>query len=296
AMQATAFWAHPYRNPTVGWASDISQVTRDEAYSYYRQFYVPNNATAVLVGDVDPQAALELIRRHFEGLPAGPEPPMLRTVEPPQRGLRRTTVYKENVELPLVLCAYHVPTWAHPDAFPLMVLERVLSDGESSRLHLSLVYRQQHALHAGGFYDADSIDPRWFLFYAKAAPGIGAEVLEAGLFAEVARLREEPIPEREFQKALNKMVADEIYGREQVAQQAREIALAAITADLSVYFDYLDRLKAVTPADCQRVANTYLVDRNCTVATLLQQTEAEPPLPIPTLATTQPQTEEVGHA
>lgn len=269
AMAATAFWAHPYRHPVVGWASDISTVTRDEAYEYYRTFYSPNNALAVLVGDVDPASALAMIRERFESIPSGPEPPVLRTVEPPQKGLRRTTVYKEHVELPMVLCSYHVPTWAHPDGFPLMVLERILSDGESSRLHKSLVYEQQLALFAGGFYDADSIDPRWFLFYSKCAPGHTAEELEAGLLAEVARVQQEGIPAREFQKALNQMVADEVYGREGVAQQAREIALSAITADLGLYFDYLERLKAVTPEECQRVAKTYLVPTNCTIATLL---------------------------
>lgn len=286
AMAATAFWAHPYRNPVVGWASDISTVTRDEAYEYYRAYYTPNNALAVLVGDVDPQAALELIRQHFEGIPPGPEPPPMRTIEPPQRGMRRTTVYKEHVELPIVLCSYHVPTWTHPDAFPLMVLERVLSDGESSRLHKRLVYEQQIALFAGGFYDADSLDPRWFLFYGKCAAGHSAEELEAALLAEVEKLQQEEIPEREFRKAINQMVADETYSRESVAQQARELAMAAITADLSLYFEYLDRLQAVTPADCLRAAQTWLLPTNCTVATLLdisQQPAGVVPSPVPAL-------------
>ncbi|MEO7993675.1 MAG: pitrilysin family protein [bacterium] len=272
AMAATAFWAHPYRHPVVGWATDISAVTREEAYGYYKRHYCPNNAIAVLVGAVDPQEALVLIKQYFDGIPVGEGAVPLRTVEPPQRGERRVTVYKEQVELPIVLCAYHVPTWTHPDAFPLMVAERVLSDGESSRLHHQLVHEAQMALFAGGFYDADSLDPRWFLFYAKAAPGHEAEELEAALLGEVDKLRTDLIPDREFQKAKNQMIADEVYGRESVAQQAREIAQTALTADLSLYFDYLDRLKAVTPEDCRRVANTYLLSRNCTIATLLDKT------------------------
>jgi len=130
-MRAAAFLAHAYRNPTIGWPSDMAAYTREDVVQHYRTYYAPNNATLVVAGDVRKDAVLPKIQSLFGSIPRQPDPPKVITQEPPQTGERRASVRKE-AELPLLFVVYHVPNLTHPDGFALRVLAYILGGGESA--------------------------------------------------------------------------------------------------------------------------------------------------------------------
>ncbi len=267
-MYAAAFKAHPYANPIIGWMEEIRQITRAELLQHYRTYYIPNNAVVVAVGAFDREALFARIREAFGRLPRGPAPPAVRSVEPPQQGERRVVVKRE-AKLPFVFIGYHTPTLAHPDSFALEVLASVLADGKSSRLHRSLVYEQQIALYAAASYDRLSADPSLFYLYAAALPGKGSDQVERALYAEVERVQREPVSERELQKAKNQLEADFVLSQDSIFSLARQIATYEMVASWREWERYLPGIRAVTPADVQRVARAYLTADNRTVGVLV---------------------------
>lgn len=267
-MYAAAFKAHPYANPIIGWMEEIRQITRAELLQHYRTYYIPNNAVVVAVGAFDREALFARIREVFGRIPRGPAPPAVRSVEPPQQGERRVVVKRE-AKLPFIFLGYHTPTLSHPDSFALEVLASVLADGKSSRLHRSLVYEQQLALYAAASYDRLSADPSLFSLYAAALPGKGSDQVERALYAEVERLQREPVSERELQKAKNQLEADFVLSQDSIFSLARQIATYEMVASWREWERYLPGIRAVTPADVQRVARAYLTADNRTVGVLV---------------------------
>ncbi|MGH7363237.1 MAG: M16 family metallopeptidase, partial [Candidatus Methylomirabilales bacterium] len=267
-MYAAAFKAHPYANPIIGWMEEIRQITRAELLQHYRTYYIPNNAVVVAVGAFDREALFARIREVFGRIPRGPAPPAVRSVEPPQQGERRVVVKRE-AKLPFIFLGYHTPTLSHPDSFALEVLASVLADGKSSRLHRSLVYEQQLALYAAASYDRLSADPSLFSLYAAALPGKGSDQVERALYAEVERLQREPVSERELQKAKNQLEADFVLSQDSIFSLARQIATYEMVASWREWERYLPGIRAVTPADVQRVARAYLMADNRTVGVLV---------------------------
>lgn len=229
AMGAAAFQAHPYRQPIIGWMTDIEKLTREDLVRYYNTYYVPNNAVLIVVGDFKSDELLPKIRHHFGPIPRADDPPAVRSVEPEQRGERRVLLKKE-AELPFVFMGYHVPNLKHPDNFALEVLAYILSGGKSARIYKSLVYEQQLALFAGGGYDRESVDPNLFPLYASVMPGKTAEEIERALTAEIERVKNEPISDRELQKAKNQIEADFLFGQDSVFNLARVLAEYEIVA------------------------------------------------------------------
>src|SRR5574337_511817 len=268
AMAAAAFEAHPYRQPVIGWMTDIEGLTPEDLVRYYNTYYVPNNAVLIVVGDFNSDALLPKIRQHFGSIPRGVEPPAVRAVEPEQRGERKLFLKKE-AELPFVFMGYHVPNLKHPDNFALEVLAYILSGGKSARMYKSLVYEKQLALFAGGGYDRESIDPNLFQLYASVMPSKTAEEVEQALTAEIERVKNEPIPDRELQKAKNQIEAGFLFGQDSVFSLARQLAEYEIVAGWRAWEAYLPGIRAVTAADLQRVAKTYLTPENRTVAVLI---------------------------
>ena len=155
---------------------------------YYHRYYLPNNCTLVVVGDIDPKEALTQIEATFGALPAGPEPPKVTAKEPKHYGPLRVEVHRE-AQFPSLLMNYHVPNWESPEAYPLELLARILSSGRSSRLYHNLVYQQKLALEAGADYNFDTADPFIFMLAGQPMPGKTAAQLEAALEAEIKRLQ-----------------------------------------------------------------------------------------------------------
>ncbi len=266
-MLASAFKAHPYRQPVIGWMSDLERFTREDLYRFYKTYYVPNNATIVAVGDFDQFEILKKIEKHFGPIPPGPDPPRLRTVEPEQKGERRLLLRKE-AELPFIYIAYHTPSQTHPDRFALEVLSAILSEGKSSRLYKGLVYEKQIALYAGADYSWIHTDPNLFYFYASVLPGRTGEEVEKAIYAEIERLKGEPVSDRELQKAKNQIEAFFVLSQDSIFFQGEILGMLESVGDWRLWETYLPGIRAVTKEDIMRVARKYFSEDNRTVAIL----------------------------
>jgi zinc protease len=269
-MMATAFSAHPYQWPVIGWMADLNNLTRDDLVQYYKTYYAPNNATVVIVGDFDSRTVLPLVQKYFGGIPRGPEVPKIGAVEPKQLGEKRVMVKRE-AELPAVFAGYKVPTLKDPDAYALNVLQVILSSGKSSRLYKSLVYDKQIALYAGGDYDDVSTDPNLFYVYAGVMPGKGTDEVEKALYAEIERLKAEPVTEEELQKAKNRVEASFIMGQDSVFYQAMLLGQFETVADWRLLDRYVAGVQSVKKDDVQRVAKKYFTEDNRTVGILVPE-------------------------
>jgi len=267
-LMATAFAAHPYQWPVIGWMADLENLTRDDLEAHYRTYYAPNNATIVVAGDFDTGKVLALVEKHFGGIPRGPQVPKVGAVEPKQLGEKRVIV-KQEAELPAVFAGYKVPTIKNPDAFALNVFQGILASGKSSRLYRSLVYEKQIALYAGGDYDDVSIDPDLFYVYAGVMPGRTVEEVEKAMYAEIDRLKTEPVTDEELQKAKNQAEATFIMSQDSVFYQAMQLGQFETVADWRLVGKYLDGIRSVTKEAVQRVAREYFTEDNRTVGILV---------------------------
>jgi len=267
-MMATAFAAHPYQWPVIGWMADIGNLTRDDLYQHYRTYYAPNNATIVVVGDIDQKKVLTLVQKYFGNIPRGPEVPKVGAAEPKQLGEKRIVV-KQEAELPAIYAGYKVPTIKHPDAYALNVLQGILASGKSSRLYKSLVYEKQIALYAGGDYEDVSADPHLFYVYAGVMPGKSTDEVEKALYAEIERLKNEPVADEELQKAKNQAEASFVMSQDSVFYQAMLLGQFETIAEWRIYARYLDNIRAVKKEDIQRVAREYFTEDNRTVGILV---------------------------
>jgi zinc protease len=272
-VSSTAYSAHPYQWPTIGWMNDLKQLTRADALAFYHTYYEPENAFIVCVGDFSTAQLEAQIDAAFGPVPAGALPPGVRAVEPEQQGERRV-VLKREAELPFVTLAYHVPNLSSPDGAALEVLAALLGGGKSSRLHQHLVYDKRLARDAGTSYELTSVDPGLFLAYAQPLPGKSAAELEKQLLAELAAVQSKPISARELLKATNQLEASFVLGQDSLFYQALMLGQYELAGGWRQADRYVPTIRAVTADDLQRVAGAYLTAANRTVATL-------EPLPIP---------------
>jgi zinc protease len=262
AMSSLAFKASPYRWPTIGWMADIERITATELRAFYDTYYQPNNAVLIVVGDVKAADVLARVRHYFGAIPRGAAPPAVTAVEPPQIDERRLVLRKEGAQLAVVNIAWHVPNHTSPDAPALELLSQLLSVGRTSRLYRRLVYEKRMVLGAGGEYSYSSIDPSLFWFYATPLPEQTPEAVEQALLDEVERLKQEPVPTEELERARNQIEASFVWQQDSVFSRSSVLGRFEMLGSWRLLEDYLPRLRAVTPADVQRVARTYFpVDR-----------------------------------
>jgi zinc protease len=255
-VSATAYRAHPYGQPIIGWMVDLKRITPDQIRAFYRTYYVPNNAILVAVGDFKGADVLAKVKAAFGPIPRGATPPPVLATEPPQLGARRVSVQKP-AELPIVYMGYPVPNHTSADAPALEVLSVVLAGGRSSRLYRGLVYERQLALEAGGDYSYFSIDPNLFWFYATPLPGQTAETLEKELLAEMERLRTEPVTEEELTRAKNQTEAAFVFQEDSIYRRASLLARFELIGGYGKKDDFLKGIRGVTAADLQRVAKSW---------------------------------------
>jgi zinc protease len=275
-LYAAAFTVHPYRHLPIGSMEDLNKASVADVQDFFRTYYRPENATLVIVGDFTPTEAIRWTEKYFGGIPRGVTPvPRVTLEEPPQHQERRLAKsYGSNSPLPAVVTGYRMPGICQPDYYPLMLASNVLSQGESSRLYRKLVYEDRIALQAAGFplFTEDSN-----LFWALAVMNQGhiAAEGEKAIDAELEKMKNEPVNPSELEKAKNQVIADFILGRRTAEQKASPIGSAAAlcNAPERVNTD-LDRYRAATAADIQRVTREYLVPERRTV--LIVQPPAEP--------------------
>jgi zinc protease len=273
---ATAFIAHPYHHPTIGWRSDIEKVSIEKLREFYDTFYWPNNATITIIGDFKPDVALRLVKQNFGAITRSPKPiPEVYTQEPPQSGPRRVTV-KRPGEVGVVQIAYKAPPALHPDHAALEVLASVLSTGKTSRLYRALIDSNQaiNADASKGFFH----DQTLFNATAMLAPGVSHEQVEKTLFAEVEKVKKDGVTPAEVERAINKLLAGIAYARDGSFAIAGQINEAIAVGDWTIYLGLLEQLKQVKPADVQRVAKTYLNEDQSTTGWFIPVQEAPTPV------------------
>ena len=269
-----AFTTHPYKHPTIGSMGDLEAASVEDVREFYRTYYVPENATLVIVGDFDTAQAKTLVNQYFGRVPKADHPvPRDIPKEPPQTAEKRATL-EEAWPLPAVVVAYHITYDGHPDSYPLHIASKVLSDGESSRIYQKLVYERQLAVSAFG--GANLIeDPNLFYAVAVVQPGQLPENAITALIDELDRLKAEPISERELQRAKNQFARDYILGRESDQQKALQLAHAVVIHnDITTADGEFEIFQKISAADVQRVAQTYFTEQNRVVLTIMPSSRA----------------------
>jgi zinc protease len=274
-FMATAYTSGPYHHPLIGWMKDIQAYTAEAAREWYRKWYAPNNATLVVVGDVEPDAVYALAKRYFGPLQASvlPQAP----VQPADdQSERRYVEFKVPAKLPYVLMGYKVPSLNtaqnRDEAYALEVLAGVLDGGDSARLSRNLLRGSQLAASAGAGYDRTNRLDGFLTLSAIPVSGVDTEQLITALTAEVARLQEEPVSETELSTVRAQVVAADVYQRDSVFYQAMELGmLETVGLGWRVQQEYISRIEAVTPAQIQAVARKYLTPERLTVAVLIPQ-------------------------
>lgn len=271
---ATALMAHPYRNPVIGWMSDISSILKEDLFNHYKKYYSPDNAFIVVAGDVAADEIVKKIRASFGNIKKGGLQSTQVTKEPEQNGEKRFYLKKE-AELPYILIGYHTPSFPHEDSFALDVLSTVLSGGKSSILYKSLVYEKKAALDIGAEYDGMYIDPFLFIIGGTAAPGRGIADVEKIIYAELEALKKTPLPEKAIRKAKNQTEASFIFGQDSLYMQAMRLGMFETLGGWKLMDKYLEGIKKVTPEDVQRVAGKYLTEDNRTVGILVPEKKSK---------------------
>lgn len=271
-LMATALAAHPYRNPVIGWMSDLEHLSVADTREFYDEWYGPNNATVVVVGDVVPAEVFALAEQYFGAIPRKVLPPRKPQDEPPQLGLKRLTV-KAPAELPYVLMAYRVPGLKKPaddwEPYALDMLESILSGNDAARLPRTLVKTDLVATSAGASYDGLGRGPSFFYLSGTPVAGRSAEQMEQNLRREVKRVVDEGVTEEELNRVKAQVIAAQVFQRDSMFFQARQIGTMETIGfsyrDLDLY---IEKLKQVTADQVREVTRKYLIDDVLTVAYL----------------------------
>jgi predicted Zn-dependent peptidase len=266
----------PYDHPVIGSMEDLDAATVDDVRRFYERYYVPNNATIVIAGDVTVAEVRRLVEQYFGDIPRGPELPPLPAPTPTPRtdGERRVTVEDKLATLPLLAMGFNIPPHDHTDTYALQLLSSVFSEGESSRLHRRLVKEERAALQVASFLNS-RLGPGSFLFYALPNQGVELERLEALIAEEIQKLTEEGVTERELQKAKNQLRSGQIMGRQTVFSKTQSLHhYRRYHGDPGEINRDLDRYMAVTADDIRAVARKYLTEANRTVMTVVPQQRA----------------------
>ncbi len=273
-LHATAYIAHPYQWPVVGWMSDIEHWTIEDLKHHFEMGYSPSNATMVVVGDVTPEEIFAFSEKYLESIPSHAPPPPVTTIEPEQLGERRLVVHKQ-AELPLLLIAYHVPRTNNPDFYALNILRTVLFEGESSRMYQRLVDKDEIAL-AVDSSSGNAFDPTLSVVSAQPKVGIDPEKCEKAIYEEFDKVKTGGISERELEKAKNIRLAEFYRQMRTISGRANTIGTYEVFfGDYHKLFEAAKNYNAVTKEDVQRVAKQYFGANNRTVATLIPDKASE---------------------
>jgi predicted Zn-dependent peptidase len=268
---ATAFVAHPYRNSIIGWDADLQFLKRENTQNFFRSHYAPNNAVIAVVGDINPEECLALIKKYFGRIPPQPLAFSPLTSEPDQKGERRVKlVFDAN---PQLIIGYHKPTIPHFDDYCFDVIEAVLSQGRTSRLYKRLVKKEKLAVSietGNGLPGARY--PNLFAIFATPRSLHTAHELEKAIYQELERLKKEEVSEKELTKIKNHLKANRIYRLQSNSGIAFELAYNQTVANDWRYMErHIEVIEKITPQDIVRVAREYFKEENRTVAELVKR-------------------------
>ena len=276
-VTATAFKVHPYHHPTIGWQRDLETMTRDDLYGHYRRYYVPSNATLVVVGDVNTDDTLKKIERHFGPIPSGSVPGRVAQVEPEQQAERRVVLRKPGTTA-YFKASFHAPAFEHADFFPLLVADAVLNGAaglniwsgggvarpqRSARLYRALVDKRLASSVSGALMPTQH--PYLYSVHASVADGQSIGAVEEVVLAEIERLRTGGITEDEFAKVQTQLRARFVYDADSVTDIAHQIGYFETIASWQAYASLAARLEAVRPEQVHAAATKYLARSNRTI-------------------------------
>ncbi len=262
----TAFTAHPYHHPVIGYASDIQSYTMTDAKQFFETYYVPSNMVTAIVGDIHPETLIPLLETYFGRIPGGPKPPPLRTVEPPSIAEKVVTI-KESAQ-PFYLEGYHKPAATHPDQPVFDAIDDILTNGRTSRFYRSLVRDKQIAVDAGayGAYPGEKYPHLW-VAYAVPARGVSNETVQQAIREELERLKTEDVTDEELTKFRTRAKASLIYSLKSNLGLAMSLTnYHTLFGDWRELFRYIQRFDRVTKADIRRIARQTFVASNRVVA------------------------------
>ncbi len=262
----------PYRNPIVGYESDILTVRRKDAEAFFRTFYSPDNAVIVITGNIDPQKTIETIRKYFEPIPSAPRQDHRLTLEREQLGERRITV--ESDASPEMTVGYHAPAFGSREYYALKVLSRVLSGGPSSRLFKTLVYDRKIARSVYTYLDGNRYATAFVISGSPLAPHTTSE-LEEAIYATLDLVKKVPVDRKELEKALTSIETDYVISLRKDWTVAYLLSSAFIMTGDWRNFDEREKLRAVTPDEIMKAAEKCFVSRNRTVATIRKSSSTE---------------------
>jgi zinc protease len=276
-VTATAFKAHPYQHPTIGWLPDLQTMTRDDLYAYYRRYYVPNNATLVIVGDVETDEALRQAERYFGRIQPGGAPERLRTVEPEQTGERRITIRKQGTTAYLKV-AYHAPAATDDSFVPLVLLDAVLTGAKglnlwssfrsappqrSARLYRALVERGIASQISGSIVPTQQ--PFLYTVSATATEGTSLASVEAAMLEELDRVQQSGITEAELVKAKAQLRARLVFDNDSVTNIAHQLGYFETIASVDVFTRIPEQIVRVTVEQIAAAARSLLTSSNRTI-------------------------------
>jgi zinc protease len=254
-INSAAFVAHPYHHSTIGWRSDIENVPIEKLKAFYDTFYWPDNATVTIIGDIEPTAALALVKKYYGAIPKSPAPiPQLYTEEPAQSGPRRVTL-KRAGRLGVVGIAYKTPAARHADMPAIQVLGSILTSGKNSRMYRALTDKNLTTNVSAdiGFFH----DPSLTTVYASLAPGAKHDEVEKIALAELERVKKDGVTDTEVTSAISQLIAASAYARDGAFAIASNLNEYISSGDWTRYVTFDEDLKKVTAADVKRVANEY---------------------------------------
>jgi zinc protease len=276
-VTAAAFKVHPYHHPTIGWLTDLQSMTRDDLYGHYRRYYVPSNATLVIVGDVDTDDVLKKAEQQFGRIASGSAPPRIRQVEPEQHGERRVVLRKQGTTA-YWKAAFHAPAFEDESFFPLLVADAVMNGAaglniwsgggvsrpqRSARLYRALVDKGLASSVTGALMPTQH--PYVYCIYASVAEGQALSAVEEVVLSEIDRLRSGGITPDELKKVQAQLRARFVYDGDSVTDIAHQIGYFETISSWWAYHALRNRLDAVTIEQVQAAAVKYLTPSNRTI-------------------------------
>jgi len=275
AVKSAVFTTHSYHHPVIGYKDDLLAMTRGDLYHHYQTYYIPNNAVLVLVGDFSTDAILKKVEHSFGGLPVGPAFRQPHAIEPEPQGERRVVIRRPGPAC-YVQIAYLVPDCRHRDFVPLVVLDAVLSGSKSlsffgretqtnrsARIYKALVETELASSAGSSYYPTR--DPYLFELYATVNTNHTATEIETALLQVIEQIRQDGITPEELAKVIKQVRAQNVFGSESVTNQALLLGMWEVLDTYKRVHTLLEEIAAVRIEDVQRVAQTYLIDRHCTL-------------------------------
>ncbi|MBW2518969.1 MAG: insulinase family protein [Deltaproteobacteria bacterium] len=268
-LLANAFTVHPYRDPIIGWHSDIANLSLAETRTFLEDYYAPINTVIALVGDVRPAKAFDLVNQYFGSIPPGTPVPNVAANEPVQNAEKRVTVFFDAE--PQLSIAFHKPTLPHKDDYVFDLIDQILAQGRTSRFYQNLVEDLKVATSVSAYMAPGSRYPNLFVINAVPRYPHSAEEVEQAIYSELEKLKDEPVADEELLKARNRLVTDQLRYLKSNNGLARMLtSYQSMVGDWRYLVNYQNEIEKITADDIMAAARAYFVSKNRTVVTLIR--------------------------